>query len=268
MALRWTGKIIGAGLGFMSGRWLGMVFGILIGHSYDRGAGTSFSKKDNKLEGLQSEFSNATFLVMGKLAKSDGAVNDSELDLARNIMSRLRHTEKQRLEAMRLFSEGKQDEFDVVPVLVSLKSLIGRRVALSQFFLETQLSLAYADGPLNSGERKVLQVICVNLGINKIQFEIINKRVTAQFNFQRYRQQKASGPSIGQLANAYTILDVDKSDSDADIKKSYRKLMNQHHPDKLVARGLPPEMQVLAKEKSQEIQQAYTLIRNSRKTSK
>lgn len=263
--MRGIGKIIGAGLGFMAGRWPGLLFGILIGHSYDRGAGHTFSKNENKLEGLQSEFSNATFLVMGKLAKSDGRVNDRELDLARNIMSRLGLNEDQRLEAMRLFSEGKQDDFNIVPILESLKQLIGRRHALSQFFLETQLSLAYADGALNSGEKKVLQRICANLGINKIQFEIINKRVTAQFNFQRYRQQKASSASTGQLNDAYTILDVKKSDSDLDIKKAYRKLMNQHHPDKLVARGLPPEMQVLAKEKSQEIQQAYTLIRKSRK---
>mgnify|MGYP000368194028 CR=1 FL=1 len=159
MALRWTGKIIGAGLGFMLGRWPGLLFGILIGHSYDRGAGRTFSRQENKLEGLQSEFSDATFLVMGKLAKSDGRVNDKELDLARNIMSRLGLTEEQRLEAMRLFSEGKQDEFDISPVLVSLKKLIGRRHALSQFFLETQLSLAYADGALNSGEKRVLQKI-------------------------------------------------------------------------------------------------------------
>lgn len=264
--MRWTGKIIGAGLGFMAGRWPGLVFGMLLGHSYDRGFKPSNATGSaSSLEGIQNEFSSATFLVMGKLAKSDGRVNEKELDLARNMMSRLRLSEDQRIEAMHLFSQGKETGFDINPVLESLKKSIGRRFALSQFFLETQLSLAYVDGALNSSEKKVLQVICSVLGINKIQFEIINQRVTAQYRFQKYRQQKAASTPENQIKDAYNILGVSQKNTDAEIKKAYRKLMSQHHPDKLVARGLPPEMQVLAKEKSQEIQQAYSVIRKYRK---
>ena len=67
-----------------------------------------------------------------------------------------------------------------------------------------------------------------------------------------------------QLANAYAVLGVKADTPDDELKKTYRKLMSQHHPDKLLAKGLPEEMMKLAKEKTQEIQTAYDLIKKSR----
>jgi DnaJ like chaperone protein len=61
-------------------------------------------------------------------------------------------------------------------------------------------------------------------------------------------------------------LGVKANISDSDLKKEYRKLMSQHHPDKLVAKGLPPEMMKLAKEKTQDIQTAYDKVRQMRKS--
>ena len=66
------------------------------------------------------------------------------------------------------------------------------------------------------------------------------------------------------LANAYRILGVGRDTDDAGIKKAYRRLMNQHHPDKLIAKGLPEEMIKLATEKTTEIKAAYELIKASR----
>jgi len=60
------------------------------------------------------------------------------------------------------------------------------------------------------------------------------------------------------------LLDVEKSAEKAEVKRAYRKLMSQHHPDKLVAKGLPPEMIKLATEKTQHIRSAYDLIKESR----
>lgn len=64
-----------------------------------------------------------------------------------------------------------------------------------------------------------------------------------------------------QLVDAYKILDVSSDADGKTVKRAYRKLMNEHHPDKLMAKGLPPEMMNVAKEKSQEIQNAYDLIK-------
>jgi DnaJ like chaperone protein len=66
------------------------------------------------------------------------------------------------------------------------------------------------------------------------------------------------------LKDAYNMLYVEKSASDAEVKKAYRRQMNKHHPDKLTARGMPEEMIKLATEKTQEIKSAYDLIKKQR----
>ena len=67
------------------------------------------------------------------------------------------------------------------------------------------------------------------------------------------------------LVSAYKLLGVTENESDADIKRCYRKQMNQHHPDKLVSKGLPEEMIDIATQKTQDIKNAYELIRSHRK---
>ncbi|CAE6883065.1 Regulatory DnaK co-chaperone. Direct interaction between DnaK and DjlA is needed for the induction of the wcaABCDE operon [Vibrio sp. B1FIG11] len=80
-----------------------------------------------------------------------------------------------------------------------------------------------------------------------------------QGQYQSAGWQQAS--QADQLADAYKILDVSSDADGKTVKRAYRKLMNEHHPDKLMAKGLPPEMMNVAKEKSQEIQNAYDLIK-------
>ena len=78
--------------------------------------------------------------------------------------------------------------------------------------------------------------------------------------------ENAAGASANDsltLSQAYKILGVSKNSSEAEIKKAYRRLMSQHHPDKLVSKGLPDEMIQLATEKTQEIRKAYDLIKKS-----
>ena len=70
--------------------------------------------------------------------------------------------------------------------------------------------------------------------------------------------------AIASSKDYYKILNVARTASAADIKRAYRKLMSEHHPDKLVAKGLPPEMMEMAKQKAQEIQKAYELIKEKK----
>ena len=80
---------------------------------------------------------------------------------------------------------------------------------------------------------------------------------------EHYRAQgaPATGPS---LADAYEILGVDEDASNDEVKRAYRRLMNRHHPDKLVSKGLPEEMIEVATEKTQEIRVAYEKVKQSR----
>ena len=124
-------------------------------------------------------------------------------------------------------------------------------------FLEIQISTALADGELHKNEQAILYKIGAALGFSNTDIEHLLKFATGTAHSPQLKTQT--------LKDAYGILGVDSSATDNEVKKAYRRLMNQHHPDKLVAKGLPEEMMKLATEKTQEIRKAYDLIKNSRK---
>ena len=66
------------------------------------------------------------------------------------------------------------------------------------------------------------------------------------------------------MADAYKILGVGDSDDNTTVKRAYKKQMSLHHPDKLIAKGLPEQALELAKTKTQDIQAAYELIKEKR----
>ena len=260
----WAGKIIGGAIGLYSGGPVGLALGILLGNAFDKTqAKRSMNDLGDSSNGvLQTVFFQATFSVMGKIAKADGRVSEREIELARHVMARMALNEAQRLEAMRLFNEGKAPDFSVEAIVDELADVIGRRVSLAQIFLEIQLQAAYADGSLTVNERDVLHTISTHLGINRVQFEIIHQRIRAQMHFAENQTRNATRAKV---SDAYQILGVDEDVTDAELKKAYRRQMSQHHPDKLVAKGLPPEMMAIAKEKTQDIQRAYEEIKQARK---
>jgi DnaJ like chaperone protein len=264
----WAGKIIGGAIGFYTGNFVGLALGVLLGNAFDRTqAKRAINELNRNTQGvLQTVFFEATFSVMGKMAKADGRVSEKEIELARHIMARMALNENQRLEAMRLFNEGKSPGFSAETILAELAEVVGHRMTLAQIFLEIQLQAAYADGQLTVNERDVLHTISTQLGINRVQFEIIHQRIRAQMHFSDGQQRGQSRSSASQLSSAYQVLGVEETATDAELKKAYRRLMSQHHPDKLVAKGLPAEMMAIAKEKTQDIQKAYEQIRKARKS--
>jgi DnaJ like chaperone protein len=131
-------------------------------------------------------------------------------------------------------------------------------------FLEIQIQAAYADGVLDEREEDVLHNICSHLGISRFEYERLKIQYQAQQQFYGRSQYKADK---SLLDNAYDVLGVSASATDAVVKKAYRRLMSQHHPDKLVAKGLPEEMMIIATEKTQKIRKAYETIKETRKKS-
>lgn len=257
--MAWWGKIAGGVFGFMLGGPLGAVLGAALGHSLDKGTSDShWQGWESPQQRTQLAFFTATFALMGRLAKADGRVSEDEIAFAKVVMAQMQLNEAQRKLAIELFNQGKQADFDLNGVLEQFRRECRRSHNLMQMFLEIQLQAAYADGQLDSAERSLLLSVFEQLGFSAREFDHIDAVVRGA---RAHAHGTSQGPSI---AEAYAILGVEQSAADAEIKKAYKRMMNQHHPDKLVARGLPEEMIAMATEKTQEIKQAYEQIKKSR----
>jgi DnaJ like chaperone protein len=266
IAVSWWGKVLGGAFGFMLGGPLGALLGAVLGHNLDKGF--RGLPEDDLLEAgnrerVQTAFFTATFSVMGHVAKADGRVTEDEISLARLVMDQMDLGQQLRQTAIRLFNEGKKSDFPLDDVLEQFRRECHRRHTLIQMFVEIQLQAAYADGRLDPAEDRLLLKICQRLGISEARFRQLEQMIRAERHYTGGGRAapKPRGPS---LEDAYAILNVSSQDSDGDVKKAYRRLLSQHHPDKLVAKGLPEEMMKIAAQKTHEIRQAYERVKEAR----
>ncbi len=265
--MNWWGKLLGLVFGYLLGGPLGALIGLLLGHNFDTGLVRSLREQLQPGDQMrvQEAFFTAVFSVMGHLAKADGRVTESEIELARDVMQRMNLNEQMRQRAIRLFNEGKQASFNLDAVLRQFRQTSHRRRNLLRMFVEILLHAAYADGDLDAAERRVLEQIRVGLGFSVREFRLIEALVYNARYFSSDDQARSASPSgRNALHEAYAVLGVEEDATDVKVKMAYRRLMNQHHPDKLVAKGLPEEMIKLATERTQEIKQAYELIKKER----
>lgn len=262
--MAWWGKLAGGAFGFLFGGPLGALLGAAFGHQFDKGlsqptgAGAQ-SEQPELTERTQAAFFTATFAIMGAVAKSDGRVSEVEISQARRIMGEMQLNEAQRQAAIKLFYSGKEPDFDLPGVLEQFRKECHRSTHLVRMFLEIQFMTALADGVVHARERSLLYDIGERLGIYRDEIEHLLHIA------QGFHEDTGAVSPAQQLRDAYEILGVDENTPDSEVKKTYRRLMNQHHPDKLVAKGLPEEMMSVATEKTQQIKKAYELVKQQRK---
>jgi len=263
--MSWWGKLLGGTFGFMLGGPLGALLGAALGHKFDEGIELTlrdYSGNTSDTEHVQSAFFTATFSVMGHIAKADGRVSEIEIKLAKQIMSQMQLNAEQRKVAVRLFEEGKRSDFDLYAVLTQFREVCQRRSHLIKMFVEIQISTLLADGVVHNKEREIIYYIGSKLGINNSTIDHLISMVQAQYYYQAEPPSRRS--TVSDLKRAYQLLGIDESSSNSDVKNAYRRLMSQHHPDKLVSKGLPDEMIAIATEKTQEIRKAYEQIKKHR----
>ena len=262
--MSWWGKILGGTFGFMIGGPIGALLGAALGHNFDKGLQIDHITggfEHGRQERVQTVFFTAAFSVMGAVCKADGQVSKDEIAIAREVMGQMQLSAEQRKAAMALFNEGKRESFPLQDVLEQLRREIGPRHNLKRMFLEIQLYAAFADGRMHPRERSLLQQACDILRISQTEFKDLEEAIRAQFHHQSSRRTADAGPS---LKDAYALLNVKESASNAEVKKAYRRLLSQHHPDKLVSKGLPEEMMKIAADRTHEIRQAYEKIKSER----
>ncbi len=268
--MQYWGKVVGVAVALMmGGGFWGVILGLIVGHMFDTARTRKQSWFTNQQQ-RQAIFFNTTFEVMGHLTKSKGRVTEADIQLALLLMDRMQLQGESRAAAQRAFRAGKENGYPLREKMRQLRSVCFGRFDLIRMFLEIQIQAAFADGSLHPNEHEVLYVIAEELGISRMQFDQFLRMMQGGAQFGGGYQQSSRSGSYQQaqrgptLEDACNVLGVKADDEPQTIKRAYRKLMGEHHPDKLVAKGLPPEMMEMAKQKAQEIQQAYDMIKTAK----
>ncbi|WP_417529609.1 co-chaperone DjlA [Marinobacter lipolyticus] len=251
--------IIGGLIGYAFGKFPGFIIGAVLGAFLVQ---RLKSRLLGKLQSIQLGFVDSVFAVMGALCKADGVVSQDEIQMAESLFVRFRLSEEQKASAKAAFNRGKEPGFDLEAELSHFLRISGGQPALLQMFLQVQVSAVAADGVVHPAEHEMLVRIARGLGLPESQVD----QLEAMLRGSHAGQAGGARPSSAQqIDDAYKALGVSPSASDADIKKAYRKLMSENHPDKLAGRGLPESMREMAEERTREISHAYDVIKDARK---
>lgn len=258
----WWGKLILAVLGFYRGGPAGLVFGLAVGHMLDVAVRRWWRRR--RQPGLTAEdqqrFFIGIFEFMGHLAKAKGRVDQTDIDFARVVMRRLGLNTDHSHQAQQAFKRGKSPDFDLRALLSDLQPRLRKQPPLALIFLETQIEAAYADRRLGPTDKELLNELCSAFGISRLQLEKCKHQVRARLARERHQRGPGQPEPAMSLHEAREVLGVETGASAADVKQAYRRAMSRHHPDKLVARGLPESMQRLATAKVQQLQTAYEVL--------
>lgn len=253
------GKIIGGILGALIAGPMGLVIGVFAGHFFDKGLAINQRLLVPDVALAKKVFFRTTFMVMGYIAKADGYVSEKEIEMARSVMRQLHLSQDQKLAAIQYFNQGKSPQFNLDERLDLFIKNCGYHPQLIQMFVEIQLKAAFVEGLREPFKRQILERICDRLDIP----HAVLSQMESQYYAERVFHEPRRTPQ-DELSSAYALLGIKSTATNAEIKKAYRVSMSQHHPDKLVAKGLPEEMIKIATEKTQKIQKAYEIICQAR----
>ena len=213
--------------------------------------GPYFYPHDDKR--TRNAFFASTYSVMGHVAKADGRVCEDEVTMAEKVMDRMQLTFEQKKQAIKLFNSGKETGFELDKILIRLKKDIERRALIRQF-MDIQLKVAYSDGDLKPQEQQLFHQMLSLLEFNRLEFEHLERDV----------KNELLDPSRVSLNEAYAVLGVQYDASEEELKKVYRRLMGQYHPDRLQADQVSSDEMRLASERAYKIKSAYEQVKKMR----
>ena len=235
------GKVIGGVAGFALGGPLGGLFGAVAGHAFDRMRGGAADAHGTR----QIAFTIAVIALSAKMAKADGRVTRVEIDAFKQVF----HIPPGELKNVgRLFDEARKYSSDFEPYAEQITGMFAGEPAVLEELLGGLFHIAQADGVIHPAELEYLRRVADIFGFDGPGFERIR-----------------ASHLDPQEADPYEVLGLARDATDAEVKKTYRQLIRENHPDKLIAQGLPQEFIDLANEKMAHINAAYDRIEKERK---
>ncbi len=241
-------------IGLAFGGFIGLLVGAGVGWGLGRYLGRRLNAARRQ---IQEGFLESIFSVMGCLCQADGKVTDDELSIAEKLFDQMRLQGDARASAKAAFERGRADSFDLEAELARVNRLTQRQPTLRQVFLQVQLTAIAADGELHPAEHDMMVRVARGVGCSEAEVQQIEAMLHGA-------AANSQGASKEALEDAYRVLGVSEQASDAEIKKAYRRLMSQNHPDKLAGKGLPESMREVAQARTSEIGNAYERIREAR----
>lgn len=237
--MSWLGKILGGGIGLLVGGPIGMVLGAVLGHH-----AVDSNSSLMGVEAKQGIFFAATFSMLGKLAKADGVVTEHEIDVIDQVMrNNMRLSEQARSFAIEIFNTAKDSDQAFNDFAEQFYEEFGSSREVLVSLVELLLLVAHADGELHPAEEGMIR--------EAIRIFRLEQEYT--------RMQSRFEPAV-DIDHYYRVLGCEPGEEFASVKKKYRKLAMEYHPDRVQSQGVSPEFQAVAEEKFKEIQNAYDTI--------
>jgi len=198
--------------------------------------------------------------LVAKVAKADGKVDKLEAELVGllfdDISAVFPESQKTKDILKQIFNEEKDNFNNVDEIAQILGQTIRRDKAKQQQFMGFLIQLAFIDGTVSKSEEDILQTIAQAFEFDPNTYHAI---------FDKFEQIMKNIKPQSSIDDAYKILGVSKSDDLSVVKKAYRKLVRKYHPDIIKSQGKSDEYMQEATAKTQEINQAYEMIKEKLK---
>ena len=259
----WLGKLIGALLGWMLFRHpLGVLFGLALGHLFDRGV------VPGQAGGAAPRgFIEPLFAFLGALTKADGRVSEQEIAATEQLMARMRLDAEQRRLAIASFTAGKQNGYPAARAVADLRVWTQGRRDHAYILIDLVLDIVGAEGAPVPAKLQLLRQLAWTLHVHKREWIALAAMkgygwAMGGADAGRGPRQQHAPPPRGQTAAApdpWAVLGIAPDAGEREIKRAYRKLMSEHHPDKLG--DVPDTLRQRAEERAREINAAYERIK-------
>tara|TARA_Y100000590_G_C15367844_1_gene881395 strand:- start:60 stop:797 length:738 start_codon:yes stop_codon:yes gene_type:complete len=238
------GKILGGTAGFALGGPLGAILGVMAGNIFDRSQKSNFNYRNISSQQKQNIFALSVIILSAKIAKSDGIVTKEEILAFRE---KFNIPDNEIANVSKIFNEAKKTTYGYEKIAQQIGLLFSDNKIILEELLNNLFYIAEADGKISKSEINFLKSISFHFQLNEQTFERI---------YQSRLNSKDSDP--------YKVLGVNREDNDEIIRKKWIDLNKEHHPDNLIAKGLPTEFIEQSNNELSSINTAYDKIKKIR----
>ncbi|MEO9079834.1 MAG: co-chaperone DjlA [Rhodanobacter sp.] len=253
--------------GLIIGRMPGAITGAVVGFIFDNLRHNQRKRATPEAGG----FVGPLFTLLGAVAKSDGRVSEAEIAIAERMMSRMNLGTEQRKQAVVSFNVGKQPEFEVTRTIAELRNWVGMRRDHAFPVLDVVIETVLAEGNPAPEKMSILRQLAFALRVSDMELMALMAMKGYAWNagaggshHQRYSTGNGYSPPqrSPQGPDPYAVLGIERNADDRAVKRAYRKLISEHHPDRLG--DLPDDMRKRAESRASEINAAYDRIKEAR----